>query len=979
MNRVACLAPLVLLTAALPCLAYKPGDPVPKDFKMPPPLSLEEAVASLQTIEGLEVQLVAAEPLTMDPINIDWGPDGRLWVVEMGDYPLGVDNRGAPGGRVRILTDTDRDGVYDKSTLFLDKLAYPTDLKTWRDGVLVTLAGKIIFARDTDGDDKADRVDDLYVEFDDNNPQHLVNGMEWGLDNWLHLATGSGKGSAPRSVKTNKALPTLSADLRIHPDTGGIELLGGRSQYGRVRDNRGSWFGSNNSYPFFQHLLPDRYTKRNPHLAPPSERVQVSDEPFAPRVYPTSVTAARYNNAKSANHITSACSALVYQDGLLKDHLHDQWFICEPVHNLVHRERLSRDGVYHRSSRLPGEKTSDFLTSSDQWFRPTAVKAGPSGALWVVDMHRYVNEHPEWIPEEWMQVIDVRAGHELGRIYRIAPKGRRTPPAPDLQSLPTADLVQTLASPTRWRRDMAHKILIWRHDTSAVAPLIQTVKNHDNPLARLHALSALEGLGRLTADLNAKALSDDDPGVRRLALRFAESRMAETPALVPHVAKRLQDVAPLVRLQAAFTAGATDRSEAGHALADYIQRYGDDRILRAAAMSSALPHLNVLLEDVLDADPLPTDAAANLIATAVATKQPDALRAVLHSIVTHEIASGATAARTPRLTALMRTLQKRGLNLEQLNKTNDSAIAQHLRAIAGIVDDARQRAKAPDATEADRLRAIPMLGAAKSLYTDIDLLGDWLGDASRPAAQNAAADRLAQIGNSRSYKTLVAAWPAYTPATASRITGLMLSRTNSRNALLAAIENGDLPASAIELAQQRALIDNPSSSISLRAEALFQNAGAPDRLAVIERYQSVLSLTGDVARGREQFALACVACHRLDGIGRNVGPNLAALTDKSPASLLVGILDPNRAIEDKYRLYTPTLRDGRVLAGMISSENANAVTLEGIEGVTHTILRTDLQSLGVPGPSMMPIGLEAALPPQAMADLIAFLQTAETE
>jgi putative heme-binding domain-containing protein len=669
---------------------------------------------------------------------------------------------------------------------------------------------------------------------------------------------------------------------------------------------------------------------------------------------------------------------LVYQDALLKDYLNNQWLICEPVHNLVHREQLSRDGIYHRSSRVANEKTSDFLTSSDNWFRPTAIKSGPSGGLWVVDMHRYVNEHPEWIPDEWMKVIDVRAGHDLGRIYRVTPKGRPTPGAPDLESLSTGELVKTLTSPTRWRRDMAHQILVWRRDMGAAPALIQTVKNNANPLARLHALSVLEGLGKLSADLTANALSDKDPGVRRLALRFAESRMGGAPALIDHVARRLKDKAPLVRLQAAFSVGATDEAAASYALAGFVVQHGADPILRAAAMSSAAPHLNALLDETLNATPLPRAAAADLITIAIGVRKPEAVRVVLGSITRHEMKDGATTEHTPRLNALMHGLQKRGLNLDDLNKSDDSAIAQHIEAIGATVNDARRRATASDATEADRLRAIPMLGAGASLYADIDLMGGWLSNASEPLVQDAAADRLARIGGTRAIKAVIAGWSAYSPARASRITSLLLSRSTSRNTLLSALENGELAPTAIPLAQQRALIENPSGSISLRAEAIFQSVGSADRAAVIEQYQAVVDLNGDVSRGRQHFATACVACHQLDGIGRNVGPNLTALTDKSAATLLVGILDPNRAIEDKYRLYTPTLRDGRTLAGMISSETANALTLEGIEGVTHTILRSDLKTLGVPGPSMMPIGLEGALPPQAMADLIAFLQIAET-
>ena len=138
------------------------------------------ALGGIEVPEGFEVQLVAVEPLVADPVDFDWGPDGRLWVVEMADYPLGIDGQGKPGGRVRCLQDTDGDGVYDRSTLFLDRLNTPTGILVWRNGVLITAAPDVIYAEDTDGDGRADRRETLFTGFGQGNQQHRVNGLRWG-------------------------------------------------------------------------------------------------------------------------------------------------------------------------------------------------------------------------------------------------------------------------------------------------------------------------------------------------------------------------------------------------------------------------------------------------------------------------------------------------------------------------------------------------------------------------------------------------------------------------------------------------------------------------------------------------------------------------------------------------------------------------------------------------------------------------------
>src|SRR5205807_5171419 len=143
---------------------------------------------------GFKVELVAHEPLVQDPIAFEWGADGKLWVVEMGDYPLGVDGQGKPGGIVRFLEDNDHDGIYDKSTVFLEGLNFPTGVMPWGKGVIVTAAPEIFYAESTTGSGKADVRRTLFTGFVEGNQQHRVNGLWWGLDNWVYCANGHSGG-----------------------------------------------------------------------------------------------------------------------------------------------------------------------------------------------------------------------------------------------------------------------------------------------------------------------------------------------------------------------------------------------------------------------------------------------------------------------------------------------------------------------------------------------------------------------------------------------------------------------------------------------------------------------------------------------------------------------------------------------------------------------------------------------------------------
>src|SRR5215204_2581877 len=159
-------------------------------LEFPPPKSPKQSLAAMQTHPGFEIELVAAEPLVVDPVAIDWGADAKLWVVEMRDYPMGIDGSWKPGSRVKVLEDTNGDGKYDKSTVFLDNLAFATGVTAWRNGALICAAPDIFYAEDTNGDGRADSVRKVFTGFDTGNFQARVNSLNLGLDNWIYGANG---------------------------------------------------------------------------------------------------------------------------------------------------------------------------------------------------------------------------------------------------------------------------------------------------------------------------------------------------------------------------------------------------------------------------------------------------------------------------------------------------------------------------------------------------------------------------------------------------------------------------------------------------------------------------------------------------------------------------------------------------------------------------------------------------------------------
>ena len=555
-------------------------------FKMPTPKSPEKALACFRVRDGFTVELIAAEPEVIDPVAFEWGADGRLWVVEMRDYPLGVEG----GGVVKILTDADGDGRCENSTVFLDGLAFPSGVMPWRDGVLISAAPDILFAADRDGDGRADFQEVLFTGFTPGNQQHRVNGFEWGLDAWIYAANGDSGGTV-KSIKTGAEIEISGRDVRFRPDTGEIEAVSSQSQFGRRRDDFGNWFGNNNPTWLWHVGLPEHYLRRNPKLAVKSPKRVLANYEDPTRVFPASAPVERPNQPWSLNYVTSACSPSPYRDALFGPDFETSVFISEPVHNVVHREVLERDGAGFRSHRAAGEEQTEFLASTDPWFRPTMLKTGPDGALYVADFYRFVLEHPEWISPETQARLDLRAGADRGRIYRVVPIGKERRKVRDLAQLEGAQLAKAMDSPSGWQRDTVQRLFQERGmNEEAGEVMVGLLELTKSPQVRVQALATLGMAGKLGQRKAVDALLDPHAGVRIEALRQCEA-FARSPMGGPfvEVAALVRDVDAGVRMQAAFSLGAFPRLPAEKVLAQLAATDGGDEWIRAAVLSSLKP------------------------------------------------------------------------------------------------------------------------------------------------------------------------------------------------------------------------------------------------------------------------------------------------------------------------------------------------------------------------------------------------------
>ncbi|MEO6337753.1 MAG: PVC-type heme-binding CxxCH protein, partial [Verrucomicrobiota bacterium] len=956
-----------------------------RKLEFPDPKSTDEALKTFHTKPGFEVDLVASEPQIVDPVAIDFATDGKLWVCEMHDYPSGMDGHfKVSGGRIMLLEDKNHDGKFEKSTMFLDVLTFPTGLMQWRKGVLICAAPDILYAEDTNGDGKADIVKKLFTGFATHNFQARVNSLRWGLDNWVY-GSGGLFGGKIHSEITGKDIEATGRDFRFNPDTGEMQSSSGVSQQGRVRDDFGNWFGCNNSTLLINFPLPEKYLRRNLNFAAPDPSINVYGDPDPNALFPISYTLERFNIPNSANHTTSACGVEIYRDDLLGRNFYGNSFVCEPVHNLVHRYLLEKNGVTFAAHRPADEQQSEFFASTDNWFRPVETRTGPDGALWIVDMYRFVIEHPTWIPAERLAKLDVRAGEDKGRIYRVFPKGEKLQPLLDLTKIKTTKLVTLLETSNGTERDLIHRELYQRnhvlpkstrqnYDRAAIEPLKKLAATTKNPAVKIQALSALDGLKALPAELVIAALKDSDEHVRENAIRLSEPFLCAKDSVVGEALLQLaSDSEYRIQFQLALSLGEWNDPRSGKLLGEMAKKNLGDVWLRAAILSSATPFPGEILQAVLtlaSQTPGRNETVSALIATASDSKNPQAFETTLIAIAPEE-GKAISPWQFAALTSLQEALQRKNLSLDSFSTSSDKKLRDAVAAIRSSISGADAIASDKNAPLTSREAAVSLLSWSNddsTLRTVIDLATQ----TENAKLQKAALNSLRLQKNAKLPELLLAGWTSYPVSVRSGILEILLGRDEGMKKVLDGIEQGFIKPAEVPIDKRQALLKHANEKIRERATALFpQNQ---DRAKILAKFSDVSHLSGEADKGAQVFAKLCASCHAFKGQGVAVGPDLMPMGDKTPQDFMLAILDPSSAIEPRFMQYNIDTKDGRSLSGIILAETAASVTLVQGGGVQEKILRSDISDMKASNLSLMPEGLEEGNSSQDFADLIVYLK-----
>ncbi len=970
---------------------------VPKGTQGVAPKAPSESLQCMKTHDKLDVRLAAAEPQVTDPVAIDFGPDGRLWVAEMSDYGRDMYEEFKQTSRVRWLRDVDGDGYFEEAKTFVDGLRFPTDVKVWRDGLLICDAPDIVFARDKDGDGVADVTEKLFSGFEIRNAQARVNSLRWGLDNWIYGACGLFGGTIT-SHQTGEIVNCSNRDFRMNPDSGAIEPVSGRTQQGRDRNDWGDWFGCSNGTLLRAIPSDDRYAQQNPFTTLSTPPGLVADS-AAHTLYPPD-SLVTFELSGAPGRATSACGLGIYRDLLLGADFTDDAFTCEPVHQSVHRINLSRSGHGFSGKRGDGEESMEFLSSTDRWFRPVQARTGPDGALWIVDMYRYVIEHSRWIPQSTLAELDVFAGKRRGRIYRVIPKRRSNLPEsaatqpliPELDGLTDSKLAEQLDSSNGTLRDLAHQMLVWR-SAKSVAPVIRSIFGKSNyPAVQIQALATLDGLGQVAPADVATALDSDMPEVVRFAARLSEPFLENNSALRTRFAALADSENVRVRRQIALSigTGGTDKQpvpDVAVTLSTLIGAADADAYVRSAALNSvSAGNINSVLNACLDrpAAEQIRGIRRNLVLLAVRIGDSDAVEQALQ--VCLQIAGNETLSpeSAELLAAALDTLDARPATA-QLQLT--SATSERVR---WLHEQAMNTLTARNEPDDARIAAIALLGRGYGTVTThivndgttVDsLLPDHRAKAiaslisARQSAviQRAAILALPSVGVKGSSTILLNACSAVGAESRLAIVDELMSRNDSVLELLSAIESENIRPEILDAARRSKILSSTNEDVRTTANRVLNASDTSNRAAVRRSFDNVIGMHGDVSRGRDVYRKRCSTCHKLEEHGHVVGPDLLALTNRDVKWLLTAILDPNKEVDARYVAWTAVTVDGRTASGMIVSESVDSILLREAGGKEHVVPRSEVEEFRSSERSVMPEGLERDMSAQDFSDVIAYL------
>ncbi len=1001
------LCPLLILTSALSAWTAPFPPLVNSETDLSKPLMpAQEVVRTMQLPEGFSATVFAAEPQVQNPIAMSWDGRGRLWVVENFTYAERAKRFDLSlRDRVLIFEDTDGDGRADVRRVFTDEVQMLTGLCVGRGGVWLMCPPQLLFVPDADADgtpDAAPRVvlDGFTVARD--NYHNFANGLKWGPDGWLYGRVGhSCPGNVGRpGTPEQERVPLDGAVWRYHPERGVFESInsGTTNPWGHDWDRHGELFFINTVNGHLWHSIPGAHYRGSFSLNPNRHVYGTIDQHADHYHFDTGRgwTASRDGSSGHLGGGHAHIGMLIYQGGLWPQTWQDRLLTVNMHGRRVNVDRLEREG-----SGYVGRHEADLLQVSDAWFRGIDLSTGPDGNVLLIDWSDTGECHD-----------NTGVHRESGRIYKIsygAGKGTREAAPANLQDLSAETLAGLHAGPNEWqvreaRRLLHERVLAGKDVTGADAVLRAQLKGSDAVL-RLRALWTLWLTGGVEAGEVRGLLRDADEHLRTWAVRLLTDKLpldlrtgvrparaevgVDAGLLEEFTRMAREDSSGLVRLALASTLQRMPlekREGLAIALAGRAEDASDHNLpllvwyglmpvadralgtLEAVARASAWPDLRRFIGRRM-AEELTTrrDVLDGIL------RAPELQDAVRMGDVLQGVSEALAGVRKAPMPGAWKAVQAR------LASTSDPQLRDRVRELATLFGDGRAL---------EEVRRIALDGKAEPDAREAALRS--LIDA-RPEDLRSVCERLLEVRHlnltavrglalfedPQVAEGLVKAYRRFQPAGRRVVLDTLVSRPGFAKVLLEHVGETQVPRGDITAFHARQIRSFQDAQLSARLTEVWGEwrEASQDRARLIAQWRAKLApevlAKADLGRGRALFQ-GCSSCHKLYGEGGEVGPDLTGSGRGNLDYLLENILDPSGVVAPEYRMVVLTLKDGRVLTGMVSAQNAATLTLRGLNDA-QVVERSAVAKQEVLPVSMMPEGLLQAMDEEQVRDLMGYL------
>ncbi|MCK5443681.1 MAG: PQQ-dependent sugar dehydrogenase [Maribacter sp.] len=970
----------------------------------------ENAIASMNLAEGLELELFASEPMVTNPTNMAIDARGRIWVCEGRNYRLfaNPDNTyDDEGDRILILEDTNGDGKADTSKVFYQGTDVNSALgiAVLGNKVIVSVSPNVFVFTDTNGDDIPDSKEVMFTGIEGEDHDHGVHAFVFGPDGRLYFNFGNNGGQL-MDKNGNPIKDILGIDIknvgqpyregmafRCELDGSNVEVLGYnfRNPYELALDSYGGIWQSDNdddgnfgtrinylmeygNYGFKDMLTGDNWRVRrtNWHEEIPKRHWHLNDPGTVPNLLQTGSG--------------SPCGMLIYEDRLLPELYHNQIIHAEPGHNVVRSYIVNeKDGGYEA-------RIHNLVKSDDDWFRPDDVTVAPDGSLFISDWYDGgVGGH---------KAEDI----SRGRIYRLSTGQSYNPTQFEVETAEGAS--KGLVSDNM---DVFYQS--WQKMNSMGKDAEPYLKEliEEGGTAKARALWLGAKISEKRGEYINMALSDNDAKFRIQGIRMA--RYVHKANLEDYIASVVNDSSPQVRREAVIALrylGTPKAAELWAALADqhtkgdrwYLEalgigsdhypdvyfnawktKIGDNwlspqgkEIVWRAKSTSTVPLLLEMIKDqkVQDDDLLSYFRAIGFKEHA---KKNELLLSLLD--IEHPLASRIQANVIGQLDEDFVNNSQRNKKLVQNLLPKIEGTSEWIMSLKRL--KVKNQEKALFRVVADTNVDEDIRKEAASLLFDwdgADLVEGFLASDAPETDKMNVLGMLNTIKNKQAIDLLTKSITNETLGSAlkQRAVEVLGNTWEGQHKLFALLEEGKLP-DAYKTTAVLKLMTSWNSKIREQAPKFLGELGDENINidALVER-------SGDILSGGEIYKMYCSSCHVVGDMGVEFGPALTDIGNKlSKQFLYSNIIYPSAGINFGYEGYTVDMKDGKTYTGYVLSRTEDELTLKMMGNTQITINRSDMEQIKAMDQSLMTQGLHKVMSEDDLIDLVEYLGTLKVD